>query len=166
MEALSRDHVWRTRLRNARIATCAGQGESDEAKLDVRERCSLVIENGRITYLGPDAECPRPPQPYNEDVDLGGRLITPGLVDPHTHLVFAGTRSNDFRAKMEGVDYRTIAQRGGGIMASVHATRAAPDAQLQQLVLARFFAEQLLPATTGLLGAATGGSRDLVALDL
>ncbi len=137
MEALSRDHVWRTRLRNARIATCAGQGESDEAKLDVRERASLVIENGRITYLGPDAECPRPPQPYNEDVDLGGRLITPGLVDPHTHLVFAGTRSNDFRAKMEGVDYRTIAQRGGGIMASVHATRAAPDAQLQQLVLAR-----------------------------
>lgn len=137
MEAVTRDHVWRTRLRNARIATCAGAGQSDEAKLDVRERSSLVMEQGRITYLGPDSDCPRPPQSYNEDVDVGGRLITPGLVDPHTHLVFAGTRSNDFRAKMEGVDYRTIAQRGGGIMATVHATRAASDAQLQQLVFAR-----------------------------
>lgn len=139
MEKTTRDHVWRTRLRNARIATCAGQGQSDEAKLDVRERASLVIEGGRITYLGPDSDCPRPPQPYNEDVDVGGRLITPGLVDPHTHLVFAGTRSNDFRAKMEGVDYRTIAQRGGGIMASVHATRAATDEALTQLVQSRLW---------------------------
>ena len=139
MEAVTRDHVWRTRLRNARIATCAGVGERDEAKLDVRERSSLVIEKGRVTYLGPDSDCPRPSQSYNEDVDVGGRLITPGLVDPHTHLVFAGTRSNDFRAKMEGVDYRTIAQRGGGIMASVHATRAASDVALMQLVQSRLF---------------------------
>lgn len=127
----------RIRLRNARIATCAGVGESDEAKLDVRERASLVIENSRITYLGPDADSPS--LKYAEDIDVGGRLITPGLVDPHTHLVFAGTRSNDFRAKMEGVDYRTIAQRGGGIMASVHATRAASDEALTQLVQSRLF---------------------------
>jgi imidazolonepropionase len=123
------------RLRRARVATCAGEGESDDARLDLRDHVSLVIEGGTLAHLGPDADCPA--GPYDRDVDLEGRLVTPGLVDPHTHLVFAGTRAAEFRQKMEGVDYRTIAKAGGGIGASVRATREASDDALARGLWAR-----------------------------
>jgi imidazolonepropionase len=94
-------------LRNARIATCAGEASSDEGRLDVREHAALLVEGRSIAWIGRDADAPR--AGVSREVDLGGRLITPGLVDPHTHLVFAGSRSGEFQKKMSGVDYRTIA---------------------------------------------------------
>ncbi|MBN8613188.1 MAG: imidazolonepropionase [Deltaproteobacteria bacterium] len=126
---------YRMRIKNARIATCAGHGSTDEARLDLREHASIVIERGTIAYVGPDDDCPA--GMYHRVVDVGGRLVTPGLVDPHTHLVFAGTRAGEFRQKMEGVDYRTIAKGGGGIGATVRATREATDDSLTASVLAR-----------------------------
>lgn len=124
----SRPRPYRLRLRNARIATCAGRGETDEERLDLREHASLVVEGSRVAYLGPNADASR--EGVDREVDLGGRLVTPGLVDPHTHLVFAGSRAGEFRLKMEGVDYRTIARAGGGIGATVRATREANDDSL------------------------------------
>ncbi len=135
METSSRPRPYRLLLRNARVATCAGRGESDEARLDLHDRAAVLIEGGSIAYLGADADAPR--EDISREIDLGGRLVTPGLVDPHTHLVFAGSRSAEFRQKMEGVDYRTIAKGGGGIGASVRATREASDETLSEALWAR-----------------------------
>ena len=126
---------FRLLLRNARIATCAGEASNDEGRLDVREHAALLVEGRTIAWLGPDADAPR--TEINREVDLGGRLITPGLVDPHTHLVFAGSRSGEFQKKMAGVDYRTIAKEGGGIGASMRATREASDDTLSRTLWAR-----------------------------
>ncbi|MFN9812584.1 MAG: imidazolonepropionase [Deltaproteobacteria bacterium] len=122
-------------LRNARIATCAGEDATDQGRLDVQEHAALLVEGRSIAWIGRDADAPR--AGVSREVDLGGRLITPGLVDPHTHLVFAGSRAGEFQKKMSGVDYRTIAREGGGIGASVRATRAATDDALSQALWAR-----------------------------
>lgn len=117
------------RLTSARIATCAGRGEDDAARMGLVDDGVLVIDEGRVVFLGASADAP-PPE-GERSLDLGGRLVTPGLVDPHTHLVFAGSRSGEFQKKMAGVDYRTIAREGGGIGASMRATRAASDDALR-----------------------------------
>lgn len=128
------------RLTNARVATCAGVASSldaagDLARLAVVDHATILVEGDRVRFVGPSASCPS--VAVDRELDLGGRLVTPGLVDPHTHLVFAGSRSDEFRAKMEGVDYRTIASRGGGIGATVRATREATDEALWASLLAR-----------------------------
>jgi imidazolonepropionase len=126
---------FRLLLRNARIATCAGEASTDEGRLDVREHAALLVEGRSIAWIGRDADATR--SGVVREVDLGGRLITPGLVDPHTHLVFAGSRSGEFQKKMAGVDYRTISKEGGGIGASMRATREASDDALSQTLWAR-----------------------------
>jgi imidazolonepropionase len=68
---------------------------------------------------------------------LGGRLVTPGLIDCHTHLVFAGDRAREFEMRLEGATYEQIARAGGGILSTVRATRAASDAGLLAATLAR-----------------------------
>src|SRR5437762_5500022 len=70
-------------------------------------------------------------------VDAGGRVAMPGLVDPHTHLCYAGTRWDEFAARRSGSDYLAILERGGGIHATVRATRSATDDELLGLVRAR-----------------------------
>jgi imidazolonepropionase len=80
--------------------------------------------------------------------DLGGRLLVPGLVDPHTHLVFAGSRVAELARKMAGEDYRKIAAEGGGIASTVRATRAADDATLLRLARARAEAMRTHGTTT------------------
>lgn len=83
---------------------------------------------GRITYVGDSANAPD--QGSASRVDCGGRAVLPGFVDAHTHLVFAGDRSNEFALKMSGADYRQIAASGGGILSTVEATRAASHESL------------------------------------
>jgi imidazolonepropionase len=126
---------YRLLLRNARIATCAGEASTDEGRLDVREHAALIVEGRSLAWIGRDADAPR--SEVSREIDLGGRLVTPGLVDPHTHLVFAGSRAGEFQKKMAGVDYRTIAQEGGGIGASMRATREASDDALSRALWAR-----------------------------
>ena len=86
---------------------------------------ALVVEGGRIAWLGPAAEAPA----ADEYVDAGGRAVLPGCVDSHSHLVFAGDRAREFRARMAGEPYAA-----GGIRATVAATRAASDEQLTSWV--------------------------------
>jgi imidazolonepropionase len=85
---------------------------------------ALVIDAGRIRWLGPRGDLPRELAGIATQ-DLGGRVVLPGLVDPHTHLVFAGDRASDFEARCRGETYESIARRGGGIRTTVRATRAA-----------------------------------------
>ena len=86
---------------------------------------AVVTDGVRIVWAGPMAECPP-----GESIDLGGRLVTPGLIDCHTHLVFAGDRAREFEMRLEGASYEEVARAGGGIVSTVRATRAASEDQL------------------------------------
>ena len=84
---------------------------------------AIASRAGRIAYAGPERDLPSPGAA--EIVDCGGRWITPGLVDCHTHLVYAGNRVAEFEQRLAGASYADIARAGGGIASSVAATRAA-----------------------------------------
>lgn len=85
---------------------------------------ALIIDAGRIAWIGTEAQLDRDAD-FDEVRDLGGRWLTPGLIDCHTHMVFGGDRSNEFEQRLEGVSYSEIAKQGGGIVSSVRATRQA-----------------------------------------
>jgi len=110
--------IWR----NARLAARA-----DPA--DVVESAAIVVRDGRIEWFGAEAEIP---STFAEAVrhDLEGRIVTPGLVDCHTHLVYAGNRAEEFAMRLEGASYEDIAKRGGGIVSTVRNTRAASEDEL------------------------------------
>ena len=105
---------------NARLATLHGDGYG------LVEHGVLAWRDGCITYAGSadslPAECRDLPA-----IDGGGRLLTPGLVDCHTHLVFASNRVSEFEQRLEGASYEAIARAGGGIVSSIRATRAASE---------------------------------------
>ena len=88
----------------------------------------IAATEGRIVYAGPANTAPAfiPA----ERIDCGGRWISPGLIDCHTHLVYAGNRAGEFEQRLQGVSYADIARAGGGIVSTVRATRAADDAGL------------------------------------
>ena len=120
--------IWR----NARLATLA----EGTPGLGVIERAALAVQDGRIIYAGPQDELPADLHAL-EDVDCGGRWITPGLIDCHTHLVHAGDRAHEFELRLQGASYEAIARAGGGIVSSVRALRAADDAMLLRETLPR-----------------------------
>ncbi len=99
---------------------------------------ALLVHDGRIAWIGSPADAP-----HHERVDLGSALVTPGLVDSHTHPVFAGDRSDETAARLEGARYTE-----GGILRTVQATRAADDAILERLVEARLRAALAAGTTT------------------
>ncbi len=94
------------------------------------ESGAVAIEKGVIESVGPDT-------PKGEAVDCGGRLLTPGLIDCHTHLVYGGNRASEFEQRLNGATYADIAKAGGGIMSTVRATRIASEAELLESALRR-----------------------------
>lgn len=99
---------------------------------------ALGVRDGRIAFVGPRSELAGPPERLaREVVSLGGAWATPGLVDCHTHLVFAGERAGEFERRQEGASYEDIARAGGGIISTVAATRAASHEELADLAEAR-----------------------------
>ena len=96
----------------------------------------MVIRDGRIDWIGEVGKLPEEyaDLPYQ---DLGGRLVTPGLIDCHTHIVFGGDRAREFEMRLEGASYEEIARAGGGILSSVRATREADEAALLASALPR-----------------------------
>ena len=88
----------------------------------------IRIVNGRIAWVG--AAAGNEARSGEERLDLGGRLITPGLIDCHTHLVYAGNRASEWAMRLAGATYEEIAREGGGIASTVRATRAATDHEL------------------------------------
>jgi imidazolonepropionase len=116
-----------TLWRNARIATMTdGLGLVEGV---------IAASDGRIAYVGPERDLPD--LGPAEIVDCEGRWITPGLIDCHTHLVFAGDRSDEFERRLAGESYADIARSGGGIAATVRATRAASEDALVASALPR-----------------------------
>lgn len=116
-------------IKNARVVTC----DPARAGLGIIDHGAVAIERGAITWVGSDAEGPA----ATRVVDAGGKLVTPGLVDCHTHAIFAGDRANEFAMRAAGKGYLEIAAAGGGIGATLGPTRAATDAQLIALLEAR-----------------------------
>jgi imidazolonepropionase len=98
-------------------------------KLTVLETAALAIKDGIIAWMGKDAEAAR--LESAEVIDADGRLVTPGLVEPHTHLVFGGSREHEIPLKLQGVPYLEILRQGGGILSTVRATRNATKAALK-----------------------------------
>ncbi|MFD2370821.1 imidazolonepropionase [Brevibacillus sp. GCM10020057] len=128
--------VW---IRHAsQLATLAGGSAAPVTgarmnELSIIEDGSVWLENGRIARVGTDAqlaEAYRDRAGEAEIIDASGRLVTPGLIDPHTHLVHAGTRQNEFNMRLQGATYMEIMNSGGGIHATTAATRAASHEQL------------------------------------
>ena len=114
----------RTLWRHARLATM-----TSDSPWGWVEDGALLTESDRIVWVGPDAALPAvhgDAAPQSEH-DLHGALITPGLIDAHTHLVYGGDRAAEFEQRLQGASYEDIARAGGGIRSTVAATRAASD---------------------------------------
>ena len=111
-------------LTNARIATMRG------GRYSMIDDGFLFAEGGRIAALGAMADCGRG-RGQAERIDAKGCLVTPGLIDCHTHLVYAGNRAREFEMRQQGASYAEIAKAGGGILSTVNATRAASNAELR-----------------------------------
>lgn len=112
---------------DANLATMEGGREAYGAVPDG----ALGIREGRIAWLGTRRELPGEPEALATEVHTaGGGWITPGLIDCHTHAVFGGDRASEFEARLAGASYEEIARRGGGILSTVRATRAAPVEEL------------------------------------
>ncbi|MBP9086459.1 MAG: imidazolonepropionase [Kofleriaceae bacterium] len=97
---------------------------------------AVVAHNGTIVWVGARSELNRS-LAYDTTIDGAGRLLSPGLIDCHTHLPFGGDRANEFAMRAAGADYAAIAAAGGGIVATVHATSALSDTALRDLIVAR-----------------------------
>ena len=132
------DRVWT----NARLATVA----PDAAGLGIVENGVIAARDGFIVHVGAASEAP--PFDPAEIVDCGGRCITPGLIDPHTHLVYGGDRAHEFEVRLAGAAYEEIARAGGGIASTVAATRALDEAGLIATALPRLDALIAEGATT------------------
>jgi imidazolonepropionase len=146
---------WDHLLLDCRLVTLAdarGYGLIPDAAVGWRD--------GRIAFAGPMHDLPGKPETLAHACEsVRGALVTPGLVDCHTHLVFAGERANEFEMRLNGESYEAIARAGGGILSSVRATRASSEDELF---------EQSLPRARGLLhdGATTLEIKSGYGLDL
>jgi imidazolonepropionase len=124
----------------ARIATMRG------GKYSIIEDGAIRCDGWRITQVGPSGEIV--PHARDTVIDARGALVTPGLVDCHTHLVYAGDRTRDFEMRMTGQSYADIAKAGGGIVSTVTATRAASEEELRSASAPRLEAIMAGGATT------------------
>jgi imidazolonepropionase len=111
-------HLWR----NARIAAC-------DAAMTRFAPGALITRGARIEWVGAERDLPAEHRP-DEEHDLGGAWVTPGLIDCHTHLVFTGSRAGEYAERLRGRSYHEIARAGGGILSTMRAVRAASEQQL------------------------------------
>ncbi|MDM9623131.1 imidazolonepropionase [Rhizobium sp. S96] len=124
-----RPHLWR----NARLATL----DPEKQGLGIIEKGAVVVEGGRISFVGPESDLPVLAIERAEITDLEGRWVTPGLVDCHTHIVYGGNRAREFEMRLEGATYEEVARAGGGIVSSVKATNALSVDGLVEAALPR-----------------------------
>jgi imidazolonepropionase len=116
------ERLWR----NARLATMVRSATG----IGAVSPGALLVRGDRIVFAGPEADIPAPGDSPREAIDCEGRWITPGLIDCHTHLVYAGNRAAEFELRLRGATYQEIAANGGGILSTLRSTRAATMEQL------------------------------------
>jgi imidazolonepropionase len=113
--------MWDTLFTNGRLATMRG------GRYGTIEDGAIGVQDGRIEWIGAAAAAPGNAITVR---DLGGAWVTPGLVDCHTHLVYAGNRATEFEMRLNGASYEEIALAGGGVLSTMNATRAATEEEL------------------------------------
>ena len=121
------DSIWI----HAIIAQC-------EQGYDLLQPAAIAVQAGKIVWIGKMQDLPAAPETLAKQVhDATGRVLTPGLIDCHTHLVYAGNRAHEFEMRLRGATYEEIARQGGGIQSTVAATRAADEEELLRQSLQR-----------------------------
>src|SRR5436190_13040233 len=133
------DTIWL----DARLATVS----TDRPGLGVIEHGAVATKDGRIAFAGATTDLPTD-WDAKQRVALDGRWVTPGLIDCHTHLVYAGDRAHEFELRLAGASYEEIARAGGGIVSTVKATRAASEDELVAAALPRLDALMAEGVTT------------------
>lgn len=118
---------------NARLATMSPELEG----LGIVERGAIAVQGERMMYVGPESNIPASLAEVAERIDCEGRWITPGLIDCHTHLVWAGNRAHEFELRLAGATYEEVARAGGGIVSTVKQVRASSEADLLAQTLPR-----------------------------
>lgn len=121
-----------TTLINARIATMKPDGDA----YGLIDNGAIAIADDTIVWVGPMTDLPKAHKNESMD-DLEGRLVTPALIDCHTHIVAGGNRAREFEMRLNGASYEDIARAGGGIVSTVKATRAASETDLLNAALLR-----------------------------
>lgn len=143
------DVIWR----NVRLATMDPERGTPYGLLDGH---ALIVRQGKIRDIVPESSLYLT---HDNTFDMQGRLITPGLIDCHTHLVFGGNRASEWEQRLNGVSYQQISAQGEGINATVSATRSATDEQLLHVAHQRM--EQLIKEGVTLLEIKSGYGLDL-----
>ncbi|AVH83743.1 imidazolonepropionase [Citrobacter freundii] len=143
------DVIWR----NVRLATMDPERGTPYGLVDGH---ALIVRQGKIRDIVPESSLYLT---HDNTFDMQGRLITPGLIDCHTHLVFGGNRAGEWEQRLNGVSYQQISAEGGGINATVSATRSATDEQLLHVAHQRM--EQLIKEGVTLLEIKSGYGLDL-----
>ena len=143
------DVIWR----NVRLATMDPERGTPYGLVDGH---ALIVRQGKIRDIVPESSLYLT---HDNTFDMQGRLITPGLIDCHTHLVFGGNRAGEWEQRLNGVSYQQISAQGGGINATVSATRSATDEQLLHVAHQRM--EQLIKEGVTLLEIKSGYGLDL-----
>jgi imidazolonepropionase len=126
---MSWDRLWL----NCHIASMAVPAQG----YGIIEDAAVAAQAGRIAWVGARSALPRDRARAAECIDLQGAWLTPGLIDAHTHLAFAGDRSAEFEQRLQGLSYPEILRQGGGILSTVRAVQACAQEQLTQLTLTR-----------------------------
>ncbi|WP_213747942.1 imidazolonepropionase [Citrobacter freundii] len=143
------DVIWR----NVRLATMDPERGTPYGLVDGH---ALIVRQGKIRDIVPESSLYLT---HDNTFDMQGRLITPGLIDCHTHLVFGGNRAGEWEQRLNGASYQQISAQGGGINATVSATRSATDEQLLHVAHQRM--EQLIKEGVTLLEIKSGYGLDL-----
>ena len=140
-------------LKNAAIATMTSQGS-----YGLIECGALFIQDGKIDWVGKASEIPSEFL-NSKSEDLEGRLVTPGLIDCHTHIVYGGNRAAEFEMRLNGASYEDVARAGGGIISTVSETRLSSIEDLVKNSLLRV--DQLISEGVTLIEVKSGYGLDL-----
>lgn len=122
-------------LHNAAQVICISKNRelvkrgSDMSDIAVLKNTTIVVRDGEISWIGPSSRAPTTLKDV-EELDLTGKIVVPGFVDSHTHLIFSGTREDEFEQRLQGRTYQEIAAAGGGINATVKCVRSATKKDL------------------------------------
>ena len=141
------------RIENIKLATLCDEQNDYGLIADA----VVIIDNESIYWAGNALEAPATPSA--DIIDGAGQLLTPALIDCHTHLVWAGSRANEFAERLHGKSYAEIAEQGGGIASTVRATRQASFTELLQLAEKR--ARTLMAQGVGTIEIKSGYGLDL-----